>query len=469
MTVRVVHPFVSAIPDSGDASIVQPSNWNADHTIVGLGTAAEANTADFATAAQGAKADTALQPAAIGVTVQAWDAQLDLWSAVTPASYLTTTAAAAAYQPLDADLTAWAGVNPSSYSTTAQIAAAYQPLDSDLTAWAGVNPSSYSTSAQIALAYQPLDSDLTSWAGVTRASGFDTFAATPSSANLRALLSDEVGTGAAYFVGGALGTPASATLTNATGLPNASVIGLGTAALKNTGTSGNTVPLLDAASLTFSSAIVVQAPAAASTLSLTETNDVAPTAGAMVMRRARGTVAVPTAVLSGDTIAGLNARGYGATAFSSLGRASFSFRASENWTDTEQGTDFVLETTITGGTSRASRLTATGVGLVSTTTSCFGRGAPVTKTADFTVAVSENWLINNKSGSTCTVTLPAASSFTGREIMFKNSQAQTMVSASSNVVPRVTAAAGTAILASGSGQWCTMVSDGTNWIIMAGS
>lgn len=49
--------------------------------------------------------------------------------------------------------------------------------------------------------YQPLDSDLTSWAGVTRASGFDTFTATPSSANLRALLSDENGTGPALFDG----------------------------------------------------------------------------------------------------------------------------------------------------------------------------------------------------------------------------------------------------------------------------
>jgi hypothetical protein len=51
------------------------------------------------------------------------------------------------------------------------------------------------------------------------ATGVSTFLATPSSANLRAALTDEVGTGAAYFVGGALGTPASATLTSATGLP----------------------------------------------------------------------------------------------------------------------------------------------------------------------------------------------------------------------------------------------------------
>lgn len=49
--------------------------------------------------------------------------------------------------------------------------------------------------------------------------GVATFLATPSSANLRGALTDEVGTGSAYFVGGALGTPASATLTNATGLP----------------------------------------------------------------------------------------------------------------------------------------------------------------------------------------------------------------------------------------------------------
>lgn len=72
--------------------------------------------------------------------------------------------------------------------------------------------------------------------------GVATFLATPTSANLVAAMTDEAGSGALYFTGGALGTPASGVLTNCTGLPNASVVGLGTAALATIGTSGDTVP-----------------------------------------------------------------------------------------------------------------------------------------------------------------------------------------------------------------------------------
>jgi len=93
-------------------------------------------------------------------------------------------------------------------------------------------------------------------------------------------------------------------------------------------------------------------------------------------------------------------------------------------------------------------------------------GAPVTKTANFTLAATENWVINNKTGSTCTVTLPTASSWTGRSVYFKNLQAQTLVSASSNVVPIDSTTAGTAILLAVVGNWATLVSDGTNWVIM---
>lgn len=99
----------------------------------------------------------------------------------------------------------------------------------------------------------------------------------------------------------------------------------------------------------------------------------------------------------------------------------------------------------------------------------FGRGVPVTKTADFTVADTENWIINNKSGSTCNVTLPSAALFPGRELMFKNLQAQTVMSVSYNVIPRNGTVAGQMILASGIGAWVTLVSDGSNWVIMQGN
>lgn len=94
--------------------------------------------------------------------------------------------------------------------------------------------------------------------------------------------------------------------------------------------------------------------------------------------------------------------------------------------------------------------------------------APVTKTADFTVAATESFLINNKTGSACVVTLPAAASWTGRRIVIKTTQAQAVNSASANVVPLAGGAAGTAIVTGTAGNWAELVSDGTNWVIMAG-
>lgn len=95
------------------------------------------------------------------------------------------------------------------------------------------------------------------------------------------------------------------------------------------------------------------------------------------------------------------------------------------------------------------------------------RPTVATKVADFTLADTEGWVINNKTGSTCTVTLPAASAWAGRAVTFKNLQLQTLVSASSNVVPLLGGAAGTAILPGLVGAWATLVSDGTNWVVMA--
>jgi hypothetical protein len=102
------------------------------------------------------------------------------------------------------------------------------------------------------------------------------------------------------------------------------------------------------------------------------------------------------------------------------------------------------------------RMTGLGTGLV----------APVTKTTAFTLGANENEVICNGSAS-ITATLPAASSWVGRRVRVKTIAAYTVISASSNVVPLAGGAAGTAILAATAGKWAELVSDGTNWIIMA--
>ena len=98
--------------------------------------------------------------------------------------------------------------------------------------------------------------------------------------------------------------------------------------------------------------------------------------------------------------------------------------------------------------------------------SVFSTGAPVTVAAStYTVLTTDSYIIVNNAG-TCTVTMPTASSFTGRQITIKTITANTVVSNASNVVPETTATPGTAILAGTAGKWARLVSDGSNWIIM---
>jgi hypothetical protein len=43
MAITVKHLKVSTVPDAGDDTLVEPSDWNADHTLTGIGTMAEQN------------------------------------------------------------------------------------------------------------------------------------------------------------------------------------------------------------------------------------------------------------------------------------------------------------------------------------------------------------------------------------------------------------------------------------------
>lgn len=89
----------------------------------------------------------------------------------------------------------------------------------------------------------------------------------------------------------------------------------------------------------------------------------------------------------------------------------------------------------------------------------------VTKTVSFQIGVGETRIICNGS-ATITVTLPSPATYSGPELHFKTIAAFTVVSASANVVPLAGGAAGTAILAAVAGRWATLVSNGTNWVLV---
>jgi hypothetical protein len=94
------------------------------------------------------------------------------------------------------------------------------------------------------------------------------------------------------------------------------------------------------------------------------------------------------------------------------------------------------------------------------------RGSAVTITSStYIVLTSDNWIICNGTG-TITVTLPTASLFIGRELMFKNITTQLVNSNASNVYPINSGTLGTQILPATAGSSATLVSDGTNWVIM---
>lgn len=114
------------------------------------------------------------------------------------------------------------------------------------------------------------------------------------------------------------------------------------------------------------------------------------------------------------------------------------------------------------------RLTRDGLKVLSQISAAAGSVSPVTVTTNFTVSATDASIISTRA-ATNTGTLPDATSFPGRSLTIKTTTAQTVVSASSNVVPLIGGAAGTAILAATAGKWARLVSDGTNWVIMEGN
>lgn len=84
-----------------------------------------------------------------------------------------------------------------------------------------------------------------------------------------------------------------------------------------------------------------------------DTYDSGTTGSSLVFRHARGSSASPSAILADDAIMSMSNRGYGATGFASGSRADFNVFASENWTDSAQGTYMRFRTTPNGSTTVA--------------------------------------------------------------------------------------------------------------------
>ena len=83
-------------------------------------------------------------------------------------------------------------------------------------------------------------------------------------------------------------------------------------------------------------------------------------------RQAEGTAASPTATINFRAIGLWGAAGYGATGFGSASTGTMAFNATENFTDSAQGTNFVVQVTPNGSTTRATVFTASSTGLAVT-------------------------------------------------------------------------------------------------------
>jgi hypothetical protein len=151
-----------------------------------------------------------------------------------------------------------------------------------------------------------------------------------------------------------------------------------------------------------------------------------------------------------------------------INTSTYTHLSSTNATDLTDGGDSTLHYHATDrarANHSGTQLAAT-ISDFNTAVAAAGSAPVTTGAATYTVLTTDGYLICS---AACTLTLLTAASYSGRILVVKNTSANTVISASSNVVPLAGGAAGTAILSATAGKFAKLVSDGTNWIIMEGN
>lgn len=87
--------------------------------------------------------------------------------------------------------------------------------------------------------------------------------------------------------------------------------------------------------------------------------------------------------------------------------------------------------------------------------------------ATYSQLATDTAIIADRAAGTVTLTLLDPAYMVGQELLVRTIQNQTVVSASSNVVPLIGGSASTGICAGTAGTWARLKSDGTNWLIVA--
>lgn len=195
----------------------------------------------------------------------------------------------------------------------------------------------YSGSSWVLNTSQPLNANLTAYAGLTLAADKGVYATGAGAVATYTL------TGFGRSMAGA----ADAVATRA-------LLSLGTAAVVNTGTSGNTIPLLSQSNIwsgvqTHSNAAVI----------MQANSDTASAAPQMTFQRSGGTSGSPTAVQSGQLLFSMFIGGHQGASY--VNTALIGATATENYTSTTLGSKISFATILTGQATRVDRWSIDGI------------------------------------------------------------------------------------------------------------